>query len=233
MRPGVEALAGLPLFAGQAGEFLEELNELADLARVGPDEVLFREGERLEELNILLSGFVAETRSRPGGDAFTNVIGPTRPLGFAAAMRGTPSPNGARTMTSARLVVIPAKELRAVVREKPELAVPFLDHALATLHEQGLELCNVKLRSSVQRLAEYLLGLVLDAETNPARFVLPYEKRFLAAKIGCSQENLSRAFAALRRLGVETKSSLVVIKDVAALRAFAGLTPQPENAVSE
>jgi CRP/FNR family transcriptional activator FtrB len=225
MRPGVEALAEVPLFEGQTGGFLKELNELADLARVGPNEVLFRQGEPLEELNILLSGFVAATRGRPGGDAFTDVIGPTRPLGFAAAMRGTASPNGARTVTSARLVVIPAKELRAVVREKPDLALPFLDHALVALHEQGLELCNVKLRSSVQRLAEYLLGLVLDVETNPARFVLPYEKRFLAAKIGCSQENLSRGFAALRKIGVETKASLVVIKDVAALRAFAGLIP--------
>jgi CRP/FNR family transcriptional activator FtrB len=187
MRPGIQALATLPLLAACGPDRLTELNDFADLVRVGPDEVLFREGERLGELNIVLSGFVAETRGRQGGDAFTDVVGPTRPLGFAAAMLGTPSPNGARTMTSARLVVIPAKELRAVVREKPDLALPFLDHALAALHEQGLELCNVKLRSSVQRLAEYLLGLVGDAETNPARFVLPYEKRFLAAKIGCSQ----------------------------------------------
>ncbi len=58
----------------------------------------------------------------------------------------------------------------------------------------------MKLRSSVQRLAAFLLGLVEDPEMNPARFVLPYEKRFLAARIGCTQENLSRAFAALRRL---------------------------------
>ncbi len=135
-------------------------------------------------------------------------------------------------MTSARLVVIPASTLRAMVRARPELALPFLDHAFAALLEQGLELCNMKLRSSVQRLAAYLLGLAGDAETDPARFVLPYEKRFLAAKIGCSQENLSRAFAALRRLGVETKSSLVVIKDVAALREYAGLTP-PAGAIRD
>ena len=39
---------------------------------------------------------------------------------------------------------------------------------------------------------------------NPARFVLPYEKCFIAAKIGCSQENLSRAFVTLRQVGVES-----------------------------
>jgi CRP-like cAMP-binding protein len=224
MRPGSDTLRAVPFFADLAAEDLSNLNEVADLARTGPDEVLFREGERIEELNILLSGFVVETRARPGGDACTDVIGPPRPLGFAAAMLQMASPNGARTMTSARLLVIPAGELRGMVTAKPELALPFLDYALATLHEQGLELRNMKLRSSVQRLAEYLLGMVGESETNPARFVLPYEKRFLAAKIGCSQENLSRAFAALRRVGVETRSSLVVIKDVAALQAFARLT---------
>jgi len=97
VRPGTQILAGLPLLAACGIERLAELNDLADLARVGPDEVLFREGERLEELNILLTGFVAETRSRQGGDAFTDVVGPVCPLGFAAAMLGTASPNGART----------------------------------------------------------------------------------------------------------------------------------------
>ena len=101
--------------------------------------------------------------------------------------------------------------------------MPFLDHALASMREQTLELCQMKLRSSVQRLAGFLLGLVEDPEMNPAQFVLPYEKRFLAARIGCTQENLSRAFAALRRLGVETQRGIVVLRDVPALRAFAGL----------
>jgi CRP/FNR family transcriptional activator FtrB len=232
MRPGRDTLKALPFLSGFAEEHLATLNEVADLARVGPDEVLFQEGEQLGELNILLSGFVIETRRRRGDNVFANVVAPVGPLGFAAAMRGTASPTGARTMTSARLVVIPAGELRAMVQAMPDLALPLLDHALAALQGQALELCNLKLRSSVQRLAGYLLELLSDAETNPARFVLPYEKRFLAAKIGCSQENLSRAFAALRRLGVETKGSLVVIKDIAVLQAFVGLTPLLESAGS-
>ena len=103
-----------------------------------------------------------------------------------------------------------------MIREEPELG-PFLDHALVSVREQTLELCQMKLRSSVQRLAAFLLGLVEDPAMNPARFVLPYEKRFLAARIGCTQENLSRAFAALRRLGVETQRGIVVLRDVPAL----------------
>jgi CRP/FNR family transcriptional activator FtrB len=226
LRPGIEALTALPLLVSFSAAQISTLNDFADLARVGPNEELFRAGEKLDDLHILLSGFVAETRAHAERDAFTDIRSPVTSIGFASAMLGTASPIGARTITTSRLIIIPAAELWAMIREEPKLCVPFLEHALASVQEQTLELCRMKLNSSVQRLATFLLGLVDGLEMTPARFVLPYEKRFLAAKIGCSQENLSRAFAALRRLGVETKSSLVVIKDISALRAFAGLLPR-------
>jgi CRP-like cAMP-binding protein len=223
MKPGIEALTALPLFASFSAAQIAALNNLADLVRLGPDETLFREGDQMAELNILLAGFVAETHGKHGENATTDVIGPVRPIGFASAMLGAASPTGARTITSARLITIPAPELRAMIRAKPALALPFLDYALAGMREQALELCSMKLRSSVQRLAGYLLGLVEEQEISPARFVLPYEKRFLAAKIGCTQENLSRAFAVLRGHGVETQQGVVVLRNVRGLRAFAGL----------
>jgi len=136
-------------------------------------------------------------------------------------MLGTASPTGVRTITSARIIVLPAAELRATIRAKPALALPFLDHALAGMRVQTLDLCTMKLRSSVQRLAGVLLGLVKDPEISPARFVLPYEKRFLAAKIGCTKEYLSRAFAALHPHGVEMQQGVIVLRDVPGLRAFA------------
>jgi CRP/FNR family transcriptional activator FtrB len=225
VRPGIEALTALPLFASFSAAQIAALNNLADLARLGPEEVLFREGDQPAELNILLSGFVAETQGKNGENATTDIIGPVTPIGFASAVLGAALPTGARTITSARIIVIPAPDLRAMIRAKPALALPFLDHALSGMRAQTLELCAMKLRSSVQRLAGFLLGLVEDPDMSPARFVLPYEKRFLAAKIGCTQENLSRAFAVLRSHGVETQQGVVVLRDVAGLRAFAGVPP--------
>ena len=230
MRPGVKSLAVIPLFRSFDAARMEALNQVADLARVGPDEVIFREGDRLEELNVLLTGFVTETHAQPGRNSLTDVVAPVTPIGFAPAMLGTASPTGAQTITSARLIVIPAAELRAMIHADPGLALPFLDHALVALREQTLELCHMKLRSVAQRLAAFMLRLAEDTDVRPARFVLPYEKRFLAAKIGCTQENLSRAFAALRPLGVESQRGAVVISDVEALRTFARLPPATPDA---
>ena len=115
---------------------------------------------------------------------------------------------------------------------EPRLGLPFLDYALSELNERTEEVCRLKLRSAAQRLADYLLDLIEDPAASPARFVLPYEKRFLAGRIGCSQPNLSRAFAALRPVGVSTKQGAVVVRDIAALRAFAGLA-RPQQAAGD
>src|ERR1700675_1670799 len=106
MKPGVEALRALPLFADCTPAVLARLNDIADLARLGPDETLFHEGDRLDELNILLSGYAITTRSQPNGeDAATDVVEPIRPIAVSTALLGGFAPIGARTVTSARVVV--------------------------------------------------------------------------------------------------------------------------------
>ncbi len=80
------------------------------------------------------------------------------------------------------------------------------------------------MRTTAQRLGCYLLELTQEPTENAVTFRLPFDKRLLAAKLGCRQENLSRAFAALRNLGVETHGARVTLHDIARLRdyAFAG-----------
>jgi CRP-like cAMP-binding protein len=112
---------------------------------------------------------------------------------------------------------VPIAVLRTMIEQDVELARRFLNNALRDLHRLQVEICELKRHSSTQRLARYLLGLADSQEAAPTRFVLPLEKRYIAARIGCSQENLSRAFATLRRLGVETQRGVVVIRDIAGL----------------
>lgn len=231
MKPGTKALGAVALFAACDPDLLTKLNEMADFARVGADEVLFAEGSRLSEVTFLVAGQVGAMNAHPsGGEALTDVLLPVQPLCLSAALLGHPAPIGAKTVTSARLIILPVAELSAVVRREPALNLAFLDHALTESHRLTLETCSLKLRSSAQRLAEYLLGLTDERELSPARFVLPFEKRLLAARIGCTQENLSRAFAVLLRFGVKTQRGTVVLSDVAGLRTFCGLPCQAPSA---
>jgi CRP/FNR family transcriptional activator FtrB len=223
MKPDTQTLSALPWLAACGPAHCAVLCDLADLARIGPGEQVFPAGAPLTELPILLTGHVAETLVRNDTEIVTDIIAPVAPIGLAAALLGGPSPTGARTISSARLLMFPVPALRMLIRDEPSVAAPLLDQALAGLQAAGQQVRALKLLSAAQRLADFLLGLVPDPGMSPARFVLPYEKRHLAARIGCSQENLSRAFATLRRLGVETQRGVVVLRDGAGLRAFAGL----------
>jgi CRP-like cAMP-binding protein len=113
------------------------------------------------------------------------------------------------------------RKLRQSVEGRAGLARSFLGGALREAQEQAQDIRSLKLQSSPQRLAAYLLGLITDPNESPARIVLPFERRLLAAKVGCAEENVTRAFAALRSIGVVTERSVVIARDVPALKAFA------------
>ena len=222
MKPNAEMLRGIPPFVACTSGVLARLSDIADLARLGPDEPLFREGDRLEELNILISGYAITTRVQPNGDDIAaDLVEPIRPIALPAALRGGPAPFGARTATSARVIVIAAPGLRTMIRRVPALRSALLDHAFEDLQELTLENYRLKWRTSTQRLADYLLSQIKEPDVSPARFVLPYEKRLLAAKLGCTPESLSRILDTLRAIGVTTRDKAVVVRSVSALREYA------------
>jgi hypothetical protein len=65
------------------------------------------------------------------------------------------------------------------------------------------------------------LSLSTEKVANATALRLPFDKRLLAARLGCRQENLSRAFAALRGFGVETHGARVTLHDIAKLQDYA------------
>jgi CRP-like cAMP-binding protein len=229
MKPGIQKLQSVPIFATLGITVLEQLNEIADLWRVGPDEVLIRQGETQGEFMLLLSGYALSTQAHPrsGEEAPIDLLAPIAALQLSSALLELPALLGVRTVTTAQLVVLPAAEFRAMLRVEESLARCVLDHALLGVQALTREVCELKLRTTAQRLAAFLLNLITDPELKPARFVLPFEKRFIAARLGCSQENLSRALARLRAFGVDARGGVVVMPDVPALQEFAGNANTP------
>ena len=108
---------------------------------------------------------------------------------------------------------------------RPRLAVAFLQGLSLDFHSATRQVLDLKLRTSSQRLGCFLLSLVPDSARVPVSLRLPYQKRLLAARLGCRYENLSRAFAVLRDYGVETHGSRVILRDLEALREFS--VPEP------
>jgi CRP/FNR family transcriptional activator FtrB len=213
----------LPPFSSVNTEDLLILNEASDLARIGPGEEVLRQGETPRDLIFLISGYVAVSHSpHLGQRRLADVAVPPRLISGAASLGATPAINSYHTITSVRLVLVPVATFHVLMERSAELAQALNRYLLGELQQREREVVELKLSTSAQRLARYLLELAGPPGEPPARFLLPFEKRFLAGKIGCTQESLSRTFALLRTLGVETgQSGSVVIQDLPLLQAFA------------
>jgi len=126
-----------------------------------------------------------------------------------------------RAVTPSLVLSIDAKGLLALVAEEATLVTALLRAQANEFRGLVRQVCDLKLRTTAQRLGCYLLALSTERKANATALRLPFDKRLLAARLGCRQENLSRAFAALRSFGVETHGARVILHDIASLREYA------------
>jgi CRP/FNR family transcriptional regulator, transcriptional activator FtrB len=172
-------------------------------------------------LYVLLRGQISLTAAAAGGGtAIVEVLRPVDQFQLAAVLTDTPTLVTAQVLADARLLRIPAAFVRELSASDPRLTAVMLSslsqHYRMLLHQVK----DLKLRSAAQRLGCFILKLGKEQEF-PHRIRLPFGKQILAARLGTTPENLSRAFATLRRHGVATSGSHVVVTDPLRLAAFA------------
>ena len=86
---------------------------------------------------------------------------------------------------------------------------------------------DLKLRTSLERLANYLLRQ--QERTGSLEFDLTMEKRRLASFLGMTPENLSRAFKGLEPYGVKVEQNHIEITDLEDLTRYAKPNPLIDN----
>jgi CRP/FNR family transcriptional activator FtrB len=85
-----------------------------------------------------------------------------------------------------------------------------------------LDLKSLKIRTSIERLADWLITAADGQHNGSAEFRLPFGKRTLASRLGMTPECLSRSLRALAAHGVNVRGREVKVTDRPALTAFAG-----------
>ena len=216
------ALAGMPMLRGLPDEVLAALAAIAEPLAVEEGTVLCREGDPPAALHLLLAGQVTLSgRAADGSAAVVEVVRPGGRFILAAVLTGRAYLMTALAVTPARLLRLPAAELCELAATRPALGMALARAVAGDFRAMVLQVRDLKLRSLPQRLAYYLLQLAPAEAPAPVALRLPFDKALLAARLGCRPANLSRAFAVLRALGVETHGSHVVLHDPARLWAFA------------
>ncbi|WP_428536527.1 cyclic nucleotide-binding domain-containing protein [Rhodopila sp.] len=206
---------------------LDRLAAISKVVNVAENDEICRQGDAADELIIVLDGQLAGSSTAANGTtAVVEVIRSGETLGLATLLARLPRLLGVRAVTPSRLLLINAHGLLALVEQEPSLVTALLRAQANEFHALVRQVCDLKLRTTAQRLGCYLLSLNTERQANATSLRLPFDKRLLAARLGCRQENLSRAFAALRGFGVETHGARVILHDIASLKAYS----EPDDA---
>lgn len=190
---------------------------------VEPRRQIFAQGDRAKAFYVVLDGWVKLYRITAAGDeAVVGVF--TRGDSFAEPVMFLDGryPASAETASAARLLEIDASGFDAAMTDDPSLAVAMLASIVSHTDRLAEDVAGLKLLAAPRRVAGFLIRQT-DARKGAITIVLPHDKALLAARLGMTPETLSRAFAALRRFGVEVRRERVAIADVAALCAYAGV----------
>jgi CRP/FNR family transcriptional regulator, transcriptional activator FtrB len=216
----LEDVRYLPLFGGMDSYWVEMLLRGAFLQRFPAHVELAREGEPADFLHVIVAGQVELYAAHHGRETTVSVIGPGQSFIVAAVLLDRVYLKSARAMVPSRVLLVPADAVRLGFAEDAAFARNLareLAYAYRTLVK---ELKNQKLRSNLERLANWLL--VRDNETGATgRFELPFDKKTLAARLGMAPEVLSRSFAALTSCHVAVNGAEISLNDIPALTKLA------------
>lgn len=183
--------------------------------------VLCRQGEKPDFLHIVVSGRVGLFGESARDQALVEIFGPGDAFIVPAVALDMPSLLTARMLDEGRILMWPAASFRAQLRANGSLAYGITFQLAGHWRMLISQIKDLKLLSVVERLSALLLALA-PRGPGEATAVLPGNRRLVAGLLGVAPQSLSRAFAALRPLGVSGGGREVSIKSVARLREFSG-----------
>lgn len=219
----------LPLFRGVAPANIDTMLKASFLQRFPALVELVREGEQADFLHVVVDGQVEVYSAYRDRETTVAVLGPGHSFIVAAVLLDRIYLKSARALSPSRVLMIPAESVRRYFTEDPAFARALAVELALAYRSVVKELKNQKLRSSLERLANWML--IRNAETGfKNEFVLPFDKKILASRLGMAQEVLSRSFAALAPYKVTVKRANITIGDIDALVSLAKPTPTIDDA---
>lgn len=214
----------LNLFSEMADTNFQSLMRGAYAQNFPPQIELIGESEPSDFLHVVLSGSVDLFSTWNGRDTSLATVRPISTFILAATIKNAPYLMSARTLEKSRIVLIPSQDVRALFNVDGNFARAIVTELAQCYRSVIKSQKDLKLRTSLERLANYLLRQQ-KRSGGGAAFELDFEKRRLASVLGMTPENLSRAFKGLQPYGVAVEGTRISISDQADLESFAKPNP--------
>lgn len=185
---------------------------------------LITEGEPSDFLHIVTSGSVDLFSTWNGRDTSMTTVRPISTFILAATIKDAPYLMSARTLQKSRIALIPSQDVRAIFDADSNFARAIVAELAQCYRSVIKSQKDLKLRTSLERLANYLLRQQKYVGGGTV-FELDFEKRRLASVLGMTPENLSRAFKGLQPYGVTVTGTRITIGNQGDLEHFARPNP--------
>lgn len=227
----IEEMGKLRIFHNVDRARVDEMLRVSFLQRFPAGVVLVNEGDAADFLHVVVDGRIEVYSAYRDRETTIAILGPGHCFITAAVVLDRVYLKSARSLMPARVLLIPAEAVRRCFAEDGAFARCLASDLAASYRMVIKELKNQKLRSGIERLANWLLARLAE-QGNASRFELPFEKKVLAARLGMAPEVLSRSFAALAPYKVKVTGALVEIRDAEALAKLAQPTATIDDPAS-
>jgi CRP/FNR family transcriptional regulator, transcriptional activator FtrB len=213
-------MRALPLFLGVSANHVDQLLKLSFLQRFPAHVELVREKEPADFLHVIVDGQVEVFAAHRDRETTVSVLGPGQSFIVAAVVLDKVYLKSARALSPARILMIPADAVRRCFSEDAAFARALAVELALAYRGVVKELKNQKLRSSLERLANWLLARDIESGST-GQITIPFDKKVLASRLGMAPEVLSRTLAALAPYDVIVKGPAIQLNDICALRKLA------------
>lgn len=200
-----KALGELPLFADLAPEHLAALALAARSAIYMKDQAVYRAGEPVGELYVLLSGQVTlSLSSNRGNEKIIEVVEAGQSFGEAELFADNPRVVAAVAAKPSQVLGIRREGLSEAMALDPRIALRLMGTLARRQVELEADLAARHFCSGSRRLLDYVLELAgpnrdLVGETT---VILPVSKHVLASRFDMQPETLSRSLRDLSEAGL-------------------------------
>lgn len=225
------AIRHLPLFADMSEDNFAALLQAAYLQTFPPQVQLITEGDTADFLHVVVEGTIEMFATAGARETTLQLVHPYSTFILAAVLKDAVYLMSARTLEKSRVLMIPSENVRSVFETDAAFARSIVVELASCFRTVVKDQKNQKLRTGVERLANQLLRLHSE-QGGKGTLTLPCDKRTLAALLGMTPENLSRAFSTLKPYGVEVNGSDIRLAKLNDLEVLAKPTPLIDDATN-
>ncbi len=216
----VPEVRSLELFGSMDSNNFDELVNAAYLQTFPAQVELIKEGDPADFLYIVVAGCVELFGQSNGRETSLAMVRPIGCFILAAVLEDALYLMSARTSKRSKVLMIPSEDVRTAFEKDVAFSRALVTELASCYRAVVKEHKDLKLRTTVERLANRLLKYHKD-QGSKGSLALPQDKKIMASLLGMTPENLSRAFNTLKPYGVVVDGSRIKLEDVDALTDLA------------